>query len=193
MGARQKTSQSGRGTSRGGGTPKRKTDEAGKDHSQTRRELYRRDAGYREKVKQNSRKTYRRNNPKGENPLAERKPLTEPVLKSLTPMGQEEPFNDYSYTLNQTAAALGKAQLTFKKWVNDKMVPEPIIVDTSHGYQQYLWWEVEAMLEPIADHFDHFDYLHNTHTDTINAIWSAVNEAREEKGDGYYTTQEKEA
>lgn len=120
-----------------------------------------------------------------------RVPLTEAQYKTVEHIDGGEPFEERSYSLNQTAAALGKSQLAFKRWVKDGIVPETEYVDSSHKYQQYLVWEVEAAIGPIADHFDVFDYLHTTHEDTISSIWNAVIKARLENGGSHGSTKEK--
>ena len=170
---------------------KRSAAQRRKDHDESRRQLYRNNAEYREKVKLASRETYRRSSPKGENVLALRVPLTEAPYKTVEHVDGGEPFEERSYSLNQTAAALGKSQLAFKRWVKDGIMPEPEYVDTSHRYRQYLLWEVEAAIKPLADHFDVFDYLHTSHEDAVSNIWNAVIKARLEHGGSHGSTKEK--
>ena len=191
MGTRRGTTTARSKSSGGRSKAKRTPAQRRKDNDEVRRQLYRNNAEYREKAKLSSRETYRRNNPKGENPLKHRVPLTEAVYKTVEHVEGGEPFEERSYSLNQTAAALGKSQLAFKRWVKDGIMPEPEYVDSSHRYQQYLVWEVEAAIQPIADHFEVFDYLHSTHEDTISNIWNAVMKARLEYGGSHGSDKEK--
>ena len=173
------------------GKAKRSAAQKRKDRDEVRRQLYRNSPEYREKAKLSSRAAYRKNNPKGKNPLSHRVPLTEAVYKTVEHIDGGEPFEERAYTLIQAAAAVGKSPLAFKRWVKDGIMPETEYVDSSCGYRQYLVWEVEAAIAPIADHFDVFEYLHTTHEDTVSNIWNAVIKARLENGGSHGSTKEK--
>lgn len=153
-----------------------------KDHVETKRALYRNSPEYRERVKEASREAYRKSNPKGPNPLAGRESLGTPQYKEVAPVGGGESFVGEAYTINKTAEALGMSHLGFKRWVSDGLVPEPVFVDVVYGYKQYMAWEVDAMIIPLSDHYDVYDYFHSTHTDTIDQVWRAVNKVRQERG-----------
>jgi len=103
-------------------------------------------------------------------------------MKSVRHQSGGDPFNERAYTMTQAASAVGKSLVTFRRWITDGIIPEPEYEDTSHKYVQYLHWEIEALIGPIADHFDKFDYLHTKHEDQIHAIWRALDMARLERG-----------
>lgn len=102
-----------------------------------------------------------------------------------------DPFYEVSFSVNETAAALCKSQLTFKKWIREGIVPEPVYQDSRYGYAQYLQWEVEALVKAVGDHFDYFDYLRVTHEETISAIWAEVFSVRAERGRFHARDKEK--
>ena len=159
-------------------------DESRKAYSETRRQFYRNNAEYRERVKETARRAYRKANPKRDNPLAGRVKLSDPKLTMFNPEGGE-PFSEYSYTINRAAEALGKNSLTFKRWIQEGLVPPPVFRDSSRNYQHYMYWEIDAMVPVIADHYEVYDYFHRKHRDTAQLVWRAVQAARQERGVQY--------
>lgn len=100
-----------------------------------------------------------------------------PQLRELrTPRGRIE--NIYSFTIPESAKALGKSELTFKRWIADGMVPRPILVDTVRGYSHYSEAELHSIANELIRHEREFSYYAKQHRSTRAAINHRVNETR---------------
>ena len=78
------------------------------------------------------------------------------------------------YTVPQSAKALGKTTVTFKRWIKDELLPPPVLEDTVYGHKHYSRGELEIIAEIIAKHEKEFAYLHTTHDETIERLWQAI-------------------
>lgn len=67
-----------------------------------------------------------------------------------------------------------------KKWIADKLVPPPVYEDTAFGYLHYTREELQIIAKQLSEHFEVYDYLHHTHTPTINRVWQAVESYRKQ-------------
>lgn len=83
-----------------------------------------------------------------------------------------------SYSAPLAAQALGRTELTFKKWVRRRIIPSAIWRDTVRGFLQYTIGELEVIAAVIAEHEEKFVYLRPSDTDTIQAIWQAIHQYR---------------
>lgn len=78
----------------------------------------------------------------------------------------------------EAARALGKSELTFKRWVADEMIPAPILTDTVRGYRHYAEAELHSIANVLAQHEREFSYYARQHRATRQAIINVVNAAR---------------
>ena len=109
------------------------------DHNELRRKQYANDEGYAERQRELSRNTYRK-----DNPLAASK-LRDGLLAQGTPRevqtdDMEYPTTVEAFTIPEAARALGRTELTLRRWIADDLVPEPILIDTTYHYRQYSAW-----------------------------------------------------
>jgi hypothetical protein len=79
-----------------------------------------------------------------------------------------------AFTVPEAARALGRTELTFKRWIEDDLVPEPILQDTTRGYRQYSIGELRAMARVLAEHETEYKYYATTHTLTRERLMQAV-------------------
>ena len=56
------------------------------------------------------------------------------------------------FTLPEAAKALGRSELTLKKWINDDLLPEPVLRDTVRGYRHYSVGELRVISSILAEH-----------------------------------------
>jgi|PlaIllAssembly_1097288.scaffolds.fasta_scaffold00016_18 hypothetical protein len=70
------------------------------------------------------------------------------------------------YTVPEAARALGKTELTFKRWLKEDLIPEPILRDTQRGYRHYSVGEVTVMARVLSLHEQSFSYYAQGHTQT---------------------------
>lgn len=75
-----------------------------------------------------------------------------------------------SYTLSEAAQALGRSELTLKKWINDDLVPEPVLRETIHGYRVYSVGELTIMARVLAEHERDYSYYTQQHDVTRNTM-----------------------
>ena len=78
------------------------------------------------------------------------------------------------YTIPKAAQALGKTQITFKRWIKDQMLPPPIFKDTVKGFNHYSEGELQLIADIMVEHFREYDYFHATHTHTVERLWQAI-------------------
>lgn len=83
-----------------------------------------------------------------------------------------------AYTVPESAKALGKSELTFKRWIAEEMVPRPILVDTVRGYLHYAEAELQSIANELLRHEREFSYYAKQHRSTRRAIAHRVNETR---------------
>jgi len=135
------------------------------DHNEYRRKLYANDPNYAERQRELSRQSYRKDRPLPPSRLTEG-PLTPGVMREVFVDEMDHPLTVECYTLPEAARALGKTELTFKRWVKEDLVPEPILRDTARGYRHYSIGEVSVMARVLAAHEQSFSYYAMGHTHT---------------------------
>jgi hypothetical protein len=86
----------------------------------------------------------------------------------------EFPQTIEAYTLPEAAKALGKTELTLKKWIEDDLLPGPILHDTTHNYRQYSVGELRIIARVLAEHERDFSYYATTHKQTREHIMQQV-------------------
>lgn len=84
------------------------------------------------------------------------------------------------YTIPEAAAAMGRSMLGFKRWITDGLIPPTVLKDTTRGYKQYSYGELEAIRRQIAIHEREFAYFTVKHETTIHRVWQAVQAYRAE-------------
>jgi hypothetical protein len=89
-----------------------------------------------------------------------------------------------AYTVPEAARALGKSELTFKRWIAERMIPEAILVDTVRGYRHYTEIELNSIAIVLRRHEREFSYYAKQHRQTRGAIVHQVTNAR--MNAGYY-------
>jgi len=80
--------------------------------------------------------------------------------------------------MTEAATALDKNILTLKRWIKESLMPPPVITDTTYGYVQYSEGELKLIAKILKEHEEEFNYLHSTHTVTINQLWQQLESYR---------------
>lgn len=88
--------------------------------------------------------------------------------------GMEYPAVVEAYSIPEAAKALGRTELTFKRWIEDDLIPEPILKDTTRNYRQYSAGELSAIARVLVEHEAEYSYYAVTHTYTRERIMQAV-------------------
>jgi hypothetical protein len=79
-----------------------------------------------------------------------------------------------AYSMLEAAEALGRDALNFKRWVQNGVIPPPVLHETRRGFKQYSYGELEVLRRELLVHWREFTYLSARHTDTVSRIWSAI-------------------
>jgi hypothetical protein len=146
------------------------------DYNETRNQKYKELEEYRESVKDRARSYYRSKNPLKESKL-KNGPLIDGVDREVVgPSGK--PRVAKCYTMNEASVSVGRSGLTFKKWVSEGILPEPIFSDTTYGWRLFLSEELKSIASVLYKHECEFAYLTRNHTDTIERLHDAVSSAR---------------
>lgn len=86
----------------------------------------------------------------------------------------EHPATVVCYTVPEAARAMGRTEITFKRWIEDDMIPAPVLRDTTRGYRQYSAGELTTIARILAEHEREFTYYMFTHTQTRERIMQAI-------------------
>jgi hypothetical protein len=79
-----------------------------------------------------------------------------------------------AYTIPLAAAALGKTELTFKRWIEDDLIPVPILKDTVRGYRHYSVGEVQIMANVLSEHEREYTYYSTRHEHTKQQLMQLI-------------------
>lgn len=106
--------------------------------------------------------------------------LEPPVQREVWVDGEDEPHTVLCYTIRESSRALGRDSLTVKRWIEEGMLPESILVDTSRGYKQYSVGELEVIARILVEHSRSFRYYARSHIETRERLLEAVEAYRDE-------------
>lgn len=138
-----------------------------------RRKLYANDPGYADRAREASRKTYRKDHPLSPSKLANGL-LEEGEQRELYTADMDHPVYVESFTVPQAARALGRSELCLKRWIQEGIVPAPILKDTVRNYNHYSAGELQVIARALRQHEIDFKYLTAKHTATIHALWQGM-------------------
>lgn len=106
--------------------------------------------------------------------------LKEAVYRQLYIEGEDEYFYEVdAYTVPEAAVALGRTALTLKRWIKDRLIPQPRLIGGNNYYKHYSVGELQLIADILIDHEQDYDYLHHTHTTTVNRLWNELDAYRE--------------
>ncbi len=86
----------------------------------------------------------------------------------------EYPATVEAYSVPEAARALGRTELTLKRWIDDDLVPAPILRDTTKGYRQYSVGELRVIARVLYVHEQEFSYYAATHVYTREQIMQQI-------------------
>ena len=84
----------------------------------------------------------------------------------------------HSFSTAEAAHALGRSLLTFRKWKEAGLVPQPIFQDAIRGWGYYVQEEIDAIASALAVHEQTHQYYGVGHTETRARVRRAVDAAR---------------
>ena len=79
-----------------------------------------------------------------------------------------------TYTVPEAAKALGRSDLTFRKWIQEDLIPEPILRDVIRGYRLYSQGELQSIARVLAEHEQEFAYYAVRHEATRHRMFQHV-------------------
>lgn len=143
------------------------------DRNEARRNKYAQDPTYADKARRNARDSYRKDKPLGPSKLANGL-LEKGQVRELFAEDMDAPTSVESFTLPEAARALGRAELTLKRWIREGLVPPPLLKDTSRGYSHYTEGELTVLAKELAKHEKDMSNYSLTHAVTQHAIWQSM-------------------
>lgn len=143
------------------------------DRNKQRRAKYASDADTRDAAKSSSRESYREKHPLPSSPLA-RGLLTRGVNREVTHDDLEHPVVVESFTIPEAAAALGKSEPNFRRWLDADKIPGPYLRDRGRGYLVYSVGELETIARVLHHHQQEFAYLTQQHEHIIHTMFQYV-------------------
>lgn len=157
----------------------RKAVEARENHNRSRREKYASDAAYAARIRVASKEYYAIKSPKQPSLLANG--LLKPGIVKEICLASSPAIAVSSrecYTLPGAAKALGRTELTFKRWIREALIPEPIYQEATNGYRIYTAEEVRAMGEILAAHEEESRYYTSRHGALREQLFEMVEQIR---------------
>lgn len=142
-------------------------------YNDDRRSRYHTDPEFADRARKASRDNHRKNNPLPPSRIADGL-LFEGQLREVFSDEMDHPVSVISYTVPEAARALGRSELTFRKWLADDLVPEPILKDTARGYRIYSVGELQSIANILAAHEREFQYYSTKHETTKHRIFQQV-------------------
>lgn len=76
----------------------------------------------------------------------------------------EYPQSVECFSIPEAAKALGRTELTFKRWIEEDLIPGPVLYDTTHNYRQYSVGELNVLMRELQEHEREFTYYTTAHT-----------------------------
>lgn len=153
------------------------TPENSKHRNRKRRVQYASDPEYAAKTKQASIDYYRKDHPLPP-PLLAHGLLTVGQEKQLYTLNREVRYETTGYvecySIPKAAEALGRTELSIKKWLREGILPPPIWFDVDRGFKRYTVGELRTIASVIAQHEGNFVYISARHTETVSALWRAI-------------------
>lgn len=146
---------------------------AAERHNKSRQVKYHTNEAYNEKVRDAARATYRKENPIAPSKLRNGL-LAEGTLREVYTESMDHPVVAETFTLPEAAKALGRAELTFKRWIYDGLIPDPILKETMRGHKLYSVGELQVIARILAEHERDYSYFTSKHEETSNRIWQMV-------------------
>lgn len=146
---------------------------ATEDRNEARRKLYATDTDYAERQRRAARESYRKDNPLAPSKLSGG--LLAPGTQREVIAGEmDHPVVVETYTVPEAAHALGKSELTFKRWIAEDLIPEPVLTDTTRGYKHYSAGELRVIARELASHEREYAYYTVKHDMTRQRIMQSL-------------------
>jgi hypothetical protein len=84
-----------------------------------------------------------------------------------------------SYTVPEAAAALGRSESSFRRWLQSELVPAPVVSETVRNVACYTAGELEIIAAELALHERSFTNLCESHTDVVIRISQRIHGHRD--------------
>lgn len=89
----------------------------------------------------------------------------------------DHPVTAEVFTIPESAKAIGKTQLTLKRWISDELLPSPVLVDCVNGYMHYSRGELEIILKLLQTYSKDYSYLVSTRAGNnpfVQRVWQEL-------------------
>lgn len=84
-----------------------------------------------------------------------------------------------SYNVLEAAAALGRSESAFRRWLTREVIPAPVLIDQVRLNGCYSMEELEIIAEELREHERHFANLCESHHETIIRISQRIHGLRD--------------
>lgn len=95
-------------------------------------------------------------------------------MREVAPINGGRLLTVECFSVPEAARALGKTELTMKKWIDEGMLPTPVLHDTARRYRQYSVGELRVIARVLAAHGEDFSYYAKNHIGTRERMAAEV-------------------
>ena len=140
--------------------------------------MYHSNPEYRQHVNALSRRYYRESHPVARPSIADGL-LKNGHVREIEAVGIG-PIVIECYTMKESGRALDVDDLTIKRWISSKMIPQPLFRTTHMGWRVFTRGELEIVCNILADHKSQYRLFRISHTEVIAAFHEQISEYRKE-------------
>lgn len=92
------------------------------------------------------------------------------TLREVTYDDAESPHSVESYSIAEVAKALGKSEVTIRRWIEADKIPAPYLRDTTKGNKVYSVGEADVMRRILSQYEAEYTYLGSTNHTAVSQM-----------------------
>lgn len=150
--------------------------ERGPDRNTVRRAAYAQVPGVADAARETNRQRYQAASPP--QPRLSNGLLAAGTEREVTYEDADHPVTVVSFTIPELARALGRAELTIRRWIEADKIPAPYLLDTSRQLRVYSIGEATTMATVLARQESAYSYLTSTNAAALTDMHESMHAYR---------------
>lgn len=100
--------------------------------------------------------------------------MAEGQLREVTCEDMDRAVPVESFTMSEAAKALGRTELTLRKWITEELIPGPILTDAVKNWRLYSVGELQVIADSLRQHEQDFVYYGSGHSQTKELLFQRM-------------------